>query len=531
MPPEAFFYERSLIGVEQMIRHDHGLGWVRPVRLTTPSLSDNSADMDRLLRALSGTGPRLVADFPLLQKVSRCLRQWDFAARCVLFQNGEHLELLDILDPQGECRALGVAVDLGTTRIVMRLVDLSSREILSDTVLNNPQISVGSDILTRIHHASTDEGAEELKAMVCLAVDDGMETLCLQAGVSTEQVYVVTVSGNTAMTHLFMGLPVDHIIREPYIPVTNTPGTRRADLFLSNTHPEGRVFFFPNIGSYFGGDLISGVLYSGIYRREETTLLVDVGTNAEVVLGNRDWLVACAGAAGPALEGGVSSMGMTAGSGVIDRISIEGEDFSVGTIDDLPPVGICGSGFIDLAAALFLTGMIDAKGKLVESACGARYTHEHGLPALVVVPGEDSGTHGPITVSQASLDSLVRSKAAMFTILETIVMKVGVGFDDLDRIYVAGTFGAYIDPESAISIGMIPDLDRNRYEKIGNSSLEGATLMLYGDRYMDEADAIRNRITYVELNVDQDFMIRFSGAKFIPHTDPDLFPSVTIPKG
>jgi uncharacterized 2Fe-2S/4Fe-4S cluster protein (DUF4445 family) len=509
-----------------MIRHDHGLGWVRPVRLTTPSISDNSADMDRLLRALATTGARPVAGFSLLEKVSRRLRQWDFAARCVLFQDGEHIEVLDLLDPQGDRRAMGVAVDLGTTRIVMRLVDLSSREILAEVVLNNPQISVGSDILTRIHHASTDEGAEELKRIVGLAVDDGMETLCLQAGVSTDGIYVVTISGNTAMTHLFMGLPTGHMIREPYIPVTNTPGTHRADLFLTNTHTNGRIYFFPNIGSYFGGDLISGILYSGIHRREETSLLVDVGTNAEVVLGNRDWLVACAGAAGPALEGGVSSMGMTAESGVIDRVSIADGDFTVGTIDDLPPVGMCGSGFIDLAAVLFLTGMIDAKGKLVESACGSRYTQEHGLPSLIVVEKEASGTEGPITVSQASLDSLIRSKAAMYTILETIVMKVGVAFGDLDKIYVAGTFGAYIDPESAISIGMIPDLDRSRYEKIGNSSLEGATLMLYGDRYIAEADTIRDRITYVELNVDQDFMIRFSGAKFIPHTDPELFPTV-----
>ncbi len=467
-----------------------------------------------------------MATFSLYQKVSRLLRQWDFAARCVLFQEGEQLQLLDILDPQGTEKALGVAVDLGTTRIVMRLVDLECREILAETVMDNPQIGLGSDILTRIHHASTDSGAEELKRLVGQAVDDGLETLCLQAGLPIEGIYVVTVSGNTAMTHLFMGLPAEHIIREPYIPVTNTPGTRRVNRFLQNTHPEGRIYFFPNIGSYFGGDLISGILYSGIHRLNETSLLVDVGTNAEVVLGNRDWLVGCAGAAGPALEGGVSSMGMTAGAGVIDRVSITGEDFTVTTIDQLPPVGICGSGFIDLAAVLFLTGMIDAKGKLVEPACGSRYIQEHGLPALVVVAAESSGTGSAITVSQASLDSLVRSKAAMYTILETIVMKVGVGFGDLEKIYVAGTFGAYIDPESAISIGMIPDLARDRYEKIGNSSLEGATLMLYGDRYMKEADAIRDRITYVELNVDQDFMIRFSGAKFIPHTDPDLFPTV-----
>jgi uncharacterized 2Fe-2S/4Fe-4S cluster protein (DUF4445 family) len=291
------------------------------------------------------------------------------------------------------------------------------------------------------------------------------------------------------------------------------------------------VLVFPNIGSYCGGDLMAGILFSGLHRRPEPALLVDVGTNAEVVLGNRDWLVGCAGAAGPALEGGVTRMGMLAGPGVIDRVAIDpaGRRFDTHTIGEMPPVGICGSGVIDLAAQLFLAGMIDIRGKLVPAACGERLRVVEGLRHLVVVPAARSGTGQDLTIGQADIDSLVRSKAAMYTILETIAMSVGLSLDDLGTFYVAGTFGCFINPRSAIAIGMLPDLPLERYVPIGNSSLEGAALVLTSENAVDEIDRIRDRITYLELNVNQDFMNRFSAAKFLPHTDAARFSSVKIP--
>ena len=503
--------------------------WVVPVRLAPPSLANNTADVDRLTQALTDgfpAGTQVKASPGLLSSLSHTLRRWDYAGRAVLFDHGGWVEVLALLDPQGESRALGMAVDLGTTRLVMRLVDLESGQFLGEISMDNPQIAVGSDILTRVHHSESTQGRDELKRMVSQALEEGMHALCSMAGRPAHEVMLVTVSGNTTMTHLLLGLPCTHLIREPYIPVTNTPGTHATIDFFSGAHGDARLYLFPNIGSYFGGDLISGILHAGIHRGEGMTMMVDVGTNAEVVMGNRDWLLGCAGAAGPALEGGVSAMGMTAGPGVIDRVWVEDGNFAVGTIEDLAPVGVCGSGFIDLAAALFLTGMIDPKGKLVPSACGERYTTEHGLGAIVVVPKERSGTGEDIVVSQPSIDSLVRSKAAMYTILETLAMKVGAELAEVQKILVAGTFGAFIDPESAIAIGMIPDLERGRYEKIGNSSLEGATRLLVNRNAVAEIAQIRDSITYVELNVDHDFMIRFSGAKFIPHTDPNLFPSV-----
>jgi uncharacterized 2Fe-2S/4Fe-4S cluster protein (DUF4445 family) len=330
------------------------------------------------------------------------------------------------------------------------------------------------------------------------------------------------------MSHLLAGLPVHWMIREPYIPAVNRFGLYKAETLGIHMHPNGRVFIFPNVGSYFGGDLIAGVLFSGIQRRSETAIMVDVGTNAEVVLGNRDWLIGCAGAAGPALESGMAGMGAIAGPGVIDRVTIDPRDrcFDLHTIDGLPPKGICGSGVIDLGAQLFAAGMIDIRGKFKAEACGERLYHENGLAGLTIVPPEASATGRALTLSQAELDSLIRSKAAMYTILETLCTTTGLILDQLEAFFIAGTFGAYINPVSAITLGMIPDLPMDRFHTIGNSSLGGATLALSDARTLTEAHNLQAHITYLELNVNQDFMNRFSAAKFIPHTDAARFPSV-----
>jgi uncharacterized 2Fe-2S/4Fe-4S cluster protein (DUF4445 family) len=330
------------------------------------------------------------------------------------------------------------------------------------------------------------------------------------------------------MTHLFLGLDPQGICREPYIPVINTPDPFPAKDLGLNVHPEAPVLVLPNVGSYFGGDLVAGILASGIHREEPLSILVDVGTNAEVVLGNRDWLVGCAGAAGPALEGGVASIGMTASAGAIDRAILDREtgELLLRTIENKPPVGICGSGLIDLVAQLFLSGRIDARGKFVAGRCGDSLGQVDGMNHFLVVPARDSGTGKDLTLSQADLDTLVRSKAAMYTILATVTRMVHVDMKEIRNFFIAGTFGLHIDPRSAIILGMLPDLPLERYRPLGNTSLAGAARVLLSSEARKEILEIRNRVTYVELNVNQEFMSLFNGARFIPHTDRDLFPSV-----
>ena len=508
----------------------NSIPWVQTVTLNPPSLKDNTADAERLIQALKLqlNTTAIDIDLGLLKTLPAVLRDSRFTPCCILFKEGQRWVLAGVADEKELAPIAGLAVDLGTTRVVLRLLDLNTGGTMAESAFDNPQDSIGPDILTRVHFAETENGLHKLNKLIISGLNDAIEKLCKSQQITPQQIYAISVAGNTTMTHLFLGLDPRWIIREPYIPVVNTPGALKATELNLAVNPHARVFVFPNIGSYFGGDLIAGILFSEIYKTPQTCILVDVGTNAEVVLGNKNWLIACAGAAGPALEGGVTRMGMTAGPGVIDRITLDPSTLAMNihTIENLSPRGICGSGLIDLAAQLFLNGMIDIRGKLVPSVCGPKIREIDGLLHLIVVPAEKSATGLDLTISQADLDSLMRSKAAMYTILETITESVGISPQDLESFYVAGTFGTFINPVSAISIGMLPDLPPDRYKPLGNSSLGGATLVLRSDQYQQEADHIRDRITYMELNVNQDFMNRFSAAKFLPHTNPKLFPSV-----
>ena len=512
--------------------HKNHATWVQTVTLMPPSLKDNTADADRLVQALKSRleTPAIDIDPDLLKVLPTVLRASTFKVRCILFKERHQWVLTGITEVQDPTPIAGLAIDLGTTRVVLRLIDLASGSTLAESDFDNPQDAIGPDILARIHFAEKENGLKKLNKLIISGLNNAIVQLCDSRHLKPEQVYALTVAGNTTMTHLFMGLDPKWLIREPYIPVVNSPGAVKAQALGLRVNPQARVLIFPNIGSYFGGDLIAGILFSEIYKKSRTCILVDVGTNAEVVLGNENWLIACAGAAGPALEGGVTRMGMTAGPGVIDQIRVDLNtlEFNIHTIEDLPPKGICGSGVIDLAAQLFLSGMIDIRGKLVAAVCGSKIKEIDGLLHLIVVPAAKTAIGSDLTISQADLDSLIRSKAAMYTILETLTGSVGVAPDDLESFYVAGTFGSFINPESAITIGMLPDLPLDRYKPLGNSSLEGATLALKTDKYHQDIEQIRNRITYLELNVNQDFMNRFSAAKFLPHTNTSLFPSVKL---
>jgi uncharacterized 2Fe-2S/4Fe-4S cluster protein (DUF4445 family) len=514
--------------------------WIRTVKpkLVPPSLNDNTADVDRLLRGLRAElgGDRVSADFSLVKRLPVILRELEYTVSAVVYKNDDRWHLIDVLAPDAE-EIYGVALDLGSSTLVLRLINLPTAETIDEVSFDNPQIEIGSDILMRIHYAGQEGGLSRLQGMLMDGLNHQMKQLAHRHNIDPRSIVGMSLAGNTTMTHLFLGLDPYFLCREPYIPVVNRPDLISAGELGLSINPGAPVLIFPNVGSYFGGDLIAGILASGMTASEEIAFLVDVGTNAEVVIGNKDWLMACAGAAGPALEGGVADMGMMAGPGVIDHVTIDPETlaFSIGTImgdsavkkaQPDGPVGICGSGLIDLAAQLFMAGMIDLRGKFVPEMCGDRLVDEDGIAQLVVVDAASSGTDKALTLSQTDLDGLIRSKAAMYTILTTISNTVGVSFQDIHRFYVAGTFGSYIDPRSAITIGMIPDLPMKTYVSLGNTSLKGASMALMDEMAMAEAFTLRDRITYLELNVNQEFMNLFSAAKFLPHTDCTLFPSV-----
>jgi len=508
-------------------------GFVRTISIVRPSLNDNTADAQRLEQSLKKelSIDNILIPLSVLKKLPSNLRSWNFEAKAVLFKNRYSWILVDLLDPASDRIVLGAAIDIGSTRIVISLVDLETLQETGEAGFDNPQAAIGPDILTRIHYSNQDEGLTELNSLVINAVNLNISKLCKEHGFKNEDIYIVTGAGNTAMTHLFLGIESFEIIKEPYIPCVNIPDTLPAKSLNLDINQNGVAFLFPNIGSYFGGDLISGILFSNLDQKENPSLMVDVGTNAEIVVGSKEYLIACAGAAGPALEGGVSKMGMTARPGVIDKVWVDPDtnDLKVHTIDEKKPVGICGSGMIDLAASLFLSKRIDIRGKFLKQNCKKELMEKDSIMEFILVDKNDSGTGQPICLSQVDLNSLTSSKAAMYTILEVIVCNTaGLNFKDLEKFYVAGTFGSFINPVSAISIGMLPDIPVETFEVLGNSSLGGAKVLLKVPDAFERVMKIRKSITYIELNVNQEFMNMFSGAKFYPHTDTSRFPSLQI---
>jgi uncharacterized 2Fe-2S/4Fe-4S cluster protein (DUF4445 family) len=506
--------------------------WIKrvPLKLRQPSLKDNTADVDRLLRGLRLVlrTDRVGADYNQGREIPSSLRRWGYSVDTVLYRDTDSWRLIGLFPSGGGARIHGLAVDLGSSTIAMNLLDLATGEIKGERSFLNPQNSIGPDILTRIHYTSREGGLETLQSLLILRLNDEIGRLCREQGIRPDSIMGMAVAGNTTMGHLFLGLDPYWICREPYIPAVNSPGLLTAAELKLEIHPRAPVLVLPNVGSYFGGDLIAGILASGMTLHEEISLMVDVGTNAEVALGNKDWIVACAGAAGPALEGGVTKIGMMAGPGAIDRVVLDRHTggFLIRTIDDGPPVGICGSGLIDLVAQLYLSGMVDLRGKLVPARCGERLREIDGQMHLIIVDGDGSGTGRDLTLTQAEIDSTIRSKAAMYSVLTTIIEMVHLSWRDIGRFYIAGTFGSYIEPRSAITIGMIPDLPADAYLALGNTSLAGATRAILSTEARQECSRIRDRITYVELNVNQAFMNLLSASKFIPHTDRSMFPSV-----
>ncbi len=507
--------------------------WVKYLTLPAPSLDNHSGDLDRLDKKLSEQCglQHLSIDLEAARRIPEMIcRDRETRLRVTVFQDRRQT-IITGLDPADQAApVLGLALDLGTTRYVLQILDIETGTILCSADRKNPQSAVGPDILSRIHFTDKPGGAEQLQSLILEDLQANIESLCRENGLEPSRICNVALAGNTAMTHLFLGLPARWMIREPYVPACNEPGLCRAKDLGLRLHPRAGIYCFPNAGSYFGGDLLAGILFSGLDQQEDVALLVDVGTNAEVVLGNKDWLIGCAGAAGPALEGGVSEIGKQAEPGIIDKVRIDPAslEFQVQTIGGLPPTGICGSGFIDLAAELFRNGLLDFRGKLSPSRLPDRFELRDGTLSLRLVPAGASGTGRALRVAQPEFDSLIRSKAAMYTILETLLATVGLGFEELSRFYVAGTFGQYIDPESAISIGMLPDIARETFQALGNSSLGGATRLLQEPEALPVICRTLERLTYLELNVNQAFMTTFSAAKFLPHTDRNKFPSVNF---
>lgn len=512
------------------------------LELPAPTLDDPTADQERILEAVGRRSPgplqmglKTVCELPLALRrleTSKTSWTWHWEGRvtAVVGVRGSVQEVLCVERGDTSARNYGLALDVGTTTVVAHLVDLHTGATLEAAAKYNSQFQYGEDVISRINHARRPGGAEALHKAIIQDVETLLEDLVKRTEVGRTEIMAIVASGNTVMLHFLLGLQTDLIRLNPFIPVAACPPPIRAAEVGLRIHPRGILYVLPMVGSYVGGDIVAGILVSGLHQSEELSLLFDIGTNGEVVLGNREFMMACSASAGPAFEGASISCGMRAASGAIDkvRISPRGPTVSVSTIDGKPPLGVCGTGLIDALAGLFLAGIIDRTGRFQPEAAGWRLrpSSEEGQMEFLLVSAEESQSSRDIVLRQADLENLIRTKGSIYAAADSLIQSVGLSFNDVERIYIAGAFGNRLDLGHCIAIGLLPDVPEERIRFIGNSSVAGAKQVLLRRSAFEQARQIRDRVTYRELMTDPSYMERFTSACFLPHTDLARFPSV-----
>lgn len=528
----VFVPEEARLQAHQIMdKHDeHGLVSLSPlteekgIKLDPPSLVDSLGDLERLARYLDIDAGQLGLPLSVLRELPSTLRSSGWKVSVVRDAADLGGSIVSITSGKG-CN-FGAALDIGTTTVVLSLIDLLTGRTLATASEYNRQSRAGDDVISRIAQAE-EGGLEELQDLVIQTINHLIMEVRASASKLVGQcdITAMSVAGNTTMMHLFLGLDPSHIRYDPYIPVTNMPPLVRAKDLGLGINPNAPIYCVPGRASFVGGDIIADVISSGMHKRDELALLIDVGTNGEVALGNNDFLVSCSTSAGPAFEGGEVACGMRAMAGAIERISIsERLDIKAKVIGGRAPLGICGSGLIDLVAQMFLRGIIDKKGRIQDIASKRiRRTDEGGE---FVVFQEDRGKGKQIVITDSDLANIIRTKAAVYAGCSVLLKALENVFEDLDRVYIAGGFGNYIDVENAILIGLLPDLPRERFRFIGNAALAGAVQTLLSEPKRSETRQVYEAMTYLELTNSQLFFDEFSSASFLPHTDIARFESV-----
>ena len=498
------------------------------VECELPSLADNTNDLARLRRTL--LQQRNIANveiaLPLLRVLPQRLRGDDWRVTVVLEPLKNRFRLVDVIPGRPAERVCGAAVDIGTTTVKLFLVDMLTGEVVDSASAYNAQIARGEDVISRIIFSQKPGGLEHLQRLVLKTVNGLLAEVAQRQGIDLTEIHILSAAGNTTMTQLFLGINPKYIREEPYLPtMTHSPHLSAGEIGLV-TNPNAPVYCAPGVGAYVGGDIVAGVLSSGMYQANQLTLFIDVGTNGEIVLGNSDWLIACACSAGPAFEGAGVRCGMRATDGAIDEVIVDGHTFETTcrVIGDREPEGICGSGLLSALAEMFVTGVVDKAGRIRRDLPSSRVrVGEHGAE-FVIAWGEDS--RPDIVLTEVDINNLVRAKGAVYAGFSILLRSLGLDFSMVEQILIAGSFGQYINIEKAIQIGLLPDLPWDRFRYLGNTSLLGAYQTLLCQERREIADQIAAKMTYLELSADNRFMQEYTSALFLPHTDLESFPSV-----
>ncbi len=517
---------------------------IHRVALTTtpPSLEDQTDDWSRVQKALRQHARLAETQISLMQlrRLGHILRRGDWQITVVLDAEAwdcPHCPVRLIELKRGlvseDAPLWGVAIDIGTTTVSLWLVDLLTGRVHAQVAEYNAQIARGEDVISRIIYSGKGSGGEELRDLVLGTIKELVEEACARVQILPIEIMKATIAGNSTMIHLLLGIPARSIRLMPFVTAVNHVPTLTAREVGLAIHPDATVDCLPGVASYVGADITAGVLSSGLDDTERVTLFIDVGTNGEIVLGNKDWLVTVAASAGPAFEGSGVRHGMRATRGAIEEVWVNGDTYEPAyrVIGGVKPRGLCGSGLISLLAEMFLTGVVDKGGHINTNLLTPRVrVGEHG-PEYVVCWAADSATGGDIVVTNVDMDNLIRTKAAIYAGFTVLAQNVGLTLDDVEQVLVGGSFGKYINVEKAIQIGLLPDMPWECFQFLGNTSIKGAYLALLDRRARTRIKDIAKRMTYIELSADNTFYEAFTSALFLPHTDLSRFPTVQAAMG
>ncbi len=506
----------------------------RVLHLSAPTHDDNKADAGRIIQGLKNEHNErgMITTLPVLKKMRSALRAKDFVVTVTLSRSvseGGKSHIVNIQPGDVSHRNYGLAFDIGTTTVHGSLVDHQTGKLVARRADYNAQISYGEDVISRIVHAEKPKGLQLMHELVINTINGLIAKLLLKNDVERDEITSITLAGNTTMTHLLLGLEPHNIRRAPYVPVsTFFPPIRARDIDLE-LPLRAVALVYPSISSYVGGDIIAGVMGSGMYRTEAVTLYVDIGTNAEIVIGNRDWLVCAACSAGPAFEGGGITHGMRAAAGAIEDFGLNPatyEPMNI-TIGNKPCIGICGSGLLVIVATLFEYGVIDGKGKFNRNLETPRIREGRSGYEYVLTWEAEAGGDSDIVINEVDIENFIRAKAAIYAGCKTLIEGVGLQVTDLEQIILAGAFGSYIDLDSAMTVGLLPEVDPGRVLYVGNGSLLGSWMSEMSNHIRrDVVEVVRN-MTSFELSEVTDFKDQYIGSLFLPHTDVSLFPETS----
>ena len=497
------------------------------LKIPPATLRDLRADDERLLQELKKKVRRQILISPGVHRhLPEALRKSSWVTTVTLFRDEEVIRA----EPgDTSSRLFGIAADIGTTKVVAYLLDLNTGELLGTESMPNPQISYGEDLMSRIAYTiKNPKGLEELQQSIAHGLNTLIFKLCSEKGLTPGDILEVMVVGNTAMHHIFFGIPTSHLAAAPYAPAVRTSLLVNPLHVGLNTYPFGKVSSLPNIAGFVGADAVSDLLSSGLYDDKDVGMMIDIGTNTEIIAGNRDRLISCSCASGPAFEGAHIKFGMRASTGAIERVWIDPVTFEVKlrTVDDAQPRGICGSGIVDAVSELFKVGVLEPSGKIIVSETNPRSrTTADGKAEFIIALGKETISGYNISVTQHDVQEIQLAKAAIFTGVSVLMKKLKTKPSSLKTVYAAGAFGTYVDASSAINIGMYPDVPVDRIRFIGNAAGSGARMCLKSTRMRDLADKLSRKVEYVELAAEKDFQQEFAKAMFLPHRDLSRFPN------